>query len=665
MRLCYAFSHGQLQGVAMQLARLFLALIFWFSGSAWALDNSELFAKALKAYESRNELLLEDYARQMHARDYIVAPYADYWLMLLRLSTADNATVRKFLNRYPDLPFTDRVRGEWLKQLAKRGDWQTFFEEYPHYRRDDVAVTCHALARRAEQGDLIALTEGKAIWMVAKDQPQNCNALFERMIANNILNKDDIWERFRLALQDTKITLASSIVQWLPDRDQSDAKLVNAVYGNPKRTLERRSISFKTRYGQELNLFALERLYRSDSDAALALWQDLQSRFEPEQRAYLWGRFALHAAREHDPAALEWFKRAQQHARLDKEQLAWHARAAMRVKNWNEVQAAIEAMTPEQQQEDTWQYWKARVLKEQGQVPTANAILVKLARQQGYYGLLAEEELGDVLREPVNPYQATQEEIRAVAQLPGIRRAFELHELGQRWESRAEWVWAVRDFSDSQLIAAAEAALKADWYDIAINTAEKTKTIHDFNLRYPTPYRDMMKDYARENELDEAWVYGLIRQESRFISYAKSGAGASGLMQVMPATAKWIAKRLGEKRFQPSAIHQVETNIRYGTHYMRYSLDRMGGQALMATAGYNAGPSRPKRWAGAQPLEGAIYAETIPFSETRDYVKKVMSNAYYYAQRLGTKTLTLKQRLGVVDGSDSGADAVLIVNENK
>lgn len=646
----------------MQLAWLLLSLILFTSSQAWALDNEELFAKAQKAYDSRDESALADAARQMHAQDYIVAPYADYWLMLLRLSDADNASVLEFLDRYPDLPFTDRVRGEWLKQLAKRGDWTTFFEEYPRFHRDDVAVTCYALTQRAAQGDLIALTEGKPIWMVAKDQPDNCNALFERMIAANVLSEDDIWQRFRLAVQDNKMSLARSVLQWLPGMDKSDIKLLDTVYRNPKRILDKETVSFKSRYGQELNLYALERVYRGDPDDALELWQKLQSRFDSAQRSYLWGRIALHAARKHDPAALEWYRRAQS-AVLDKEQLAWHARAALRVKNWEELTAAIAAMPADQQQEETWLYWKARALKEQGQVPSANEILVKLAREQSYYGELAEEELGDVLYEPSEPYKATAEEIHAITQLPGIQRAFELHRLGQRWESRAEWAWAVRNFDDKQLIAAAEAAASADWYDIAINTAEKTEFTHDFALRYPTPYRDMMKAYARENGLDEAWVYGLIRQESRFISYAKSGVGASGLMQVMPATARWIAKRLGIKKFQPSAINQLETNIRFGTHYLRYSLDRMDGQPMLATAAYNAGPSRPRRWAAAQPLEGAIYAETIPLSETRDYVKKVMSNTYYYAQRLGTKPLTLKQRLGVVAGSESGADAVLIVDD--
>ena len=647
----------------MQLTCLLLCLALLFSGRAWALENEELFARAQKAYDKRDDTALAGYARQMHARDYIVAPYADYWLMLLHLSDADTASVRAFLDRYPDLPFSDRVRGEWLKQLAKRGDWPTFFEEYPRLHRDDVTVACYALAQRAVQGDLIALTEGKPLWMTARDQPDSCNALFERMIASSVLSADDIWQRFRLALQDNKTGLARSIVQWLPRIDREDARLVNTVAKNPKQTLERKNISFSSRYGQELNLYALERVYRSDADAALKLWQQLQPRFTPEQRSYLWGRFALHAAREHDPAALEWFRRAHQHATLDREQLAWQVRAALRVKNWEQVLAAISAMGPEQQQEESWRYWKARALKELNQIPAANAILVQLAQEPDYYGLLAEDELGDVLRAPPSHYQSTRAEIRAVSAMPGIRRALELHRLGQRWESRAEWAWAVRDFSDKQLIAAAEVAAAADWHDIAINTAEKTQLVHDFSLRYPTPYRDMMKEYARENDLDEALVYGLIRQESRFISYARSGAGASGLMQVMPATAKWIAKRLGIKRFQPNTITQLETNIRFGTHYLRYSLDRMDGQALMATAGYNAGPGRPKRWAAAQPLEGAIYAETIPFSETRDYVKKVMSNAYYYAQRLGNKTQTLKQRLGVVPGSGSEADAILVVDE--
>ena len=175
--------------------------------------------------------------------------------------------------------------------------------------------------------------------------------------------------------------------------------------------------------------------------------------------------------------------------------------------------------------------------------------------------------------------------------------------------------------------------------------------MHNFNLRYPTPYRDLIRSSASDEHLDEAWVYGLTRQESRFMHYAKSGVGAAGLMQLMPATAKWAAKRMGLDGYQNDMIHDLSTNIQIGTYYMRHTLDLMGGQAVMATAAYNAGPSRAKRWVDSEPLEAAIYIESIPFSETRNYVQKVMANAHIYAPRLGTTMQTLKSRLGVIPGS--------------
>jgi soluble lytic murein transglycosylase len=200
------------------------------------------------------------------------------------------------------------------------------------------------------------------------------------------------------------------------------------------------------------------------------------------------------------------------------------------------------------------------------------------------------------------------------------------------------------------MLAAAELAMRQSWYDLAINTAEKTKFVHNFILRYPAPYRETVQTFAKDYGLDEAWVYGLTRQESRFVSYAKSGVGASGLMQVMPATAAWIAKRAGFNDYRQTNIHQTETNVKLGTYYLRYTLDLMSGQAAMATAAYNAGPGNARRWSPKKPLEGAIYAETIPILETRQYVQKVMANTCFYSNRLGTKSISLKQRLGVIIG---------------
>lgn len=650
----------------MKLASILLGFSLLLSGQANALSNDELFADARDAYRKQDDTALAADTQQLQAQNYILAPYADYWLMLLRMSEADNDYVRNFLNHYAELPFADRVRGEWLKKLGKQQDWQTFLAELPNFHRDDTVVSCYVLQGQSLQGNMEALAQGKALWMVAADQPANCNLLFDSMINANVLTEEDIWARFRLALAENKIGVAKSTVKRIKNFDVANLRLLDRAYQNPQQILENKLISLKGRYGHEVNLYALERLAHSQPSWALVLWQKLQTHYSDEDRGYLWGRFALHAANRHDPIALEWFEHAQEVAPnliLDKEQLAWKARAALREKNWDVLQSAIAAMSPAQQEEGVWRYWKARALKEQQQLPAANAILAPLSTEQNYYGLLAQEELGDAMSALPSYYKASEEEVRAMMNLPGIQRALELWRLDMRGESKLEWVWAVNNLDDRQLIAAAEVAFRADWYDMAINTADKTKFMHDFSLRYPTPYLDMMQSYARENNLDEAWVYGLIRQESRFTSRAKSSVGASGLMQVMPATAKWIAKRLGLGDYRPAMIHELDTNIQFGTHYLRYTLDAMDGQSVMATAAYNAGPNRPKRWAAKQALEGAIYTEGIPLSETREYVKKVMANACFYAQRLGTKAQTLKQRLGVVAGTNEGG--ALAAEENE
>jgi soluble lytic murein transglycosylase len=270
--------------------------------------------------------------------------------------------------------------------------------------------------------------------------------------------------------------------------------------------------------------------------------------------------------------------------------------------------------------------------------------------------LLAKDELGDLMAgAPIN-YVPSDAEVQVVKNQPAMQRALELQRLDMRWESRAEWAWATKDYDDKQMLAAAELAIRQSWYDLAISTAEKTKFVHNFVLRYPAPYREIVQAFSKANGLDEAWVYGLTRQESRFVSYAKSGVGASGLMQVMPATAAWIAKKTGFSEYRQNMIRQTETNVKLGTYYLRYTLDLMSGQAAMATAAYNAGPGNARHWAPKKPMEGAIYAETIPILETRQYVQKVMANTCFYSNNLGTKSVSLKQRLGLIIG-DGNANA--------
>jgi soluble lytic murein transglycosylase len=627
------------------------------TANTFAASGDAEFLQARAAYDRKNAIALSEYVQQLQSQRYILAPYADYWLMLLNLEDADNQTVINFLNTYNEYPFADRLRGEYLKKLAKNQDWESFSNEIVNYQLEDPAVACYAAESSAINGDVSSLAGAKSLWMQPKEQPANCMSLYDRMQAVGALTEDDIWERFRLALADSRVTLAKSIVKRAKTFDAALYKLIDKAYALPSVFINKKLASFKTRLGRELNLFALNRMAKTDSLQALNAFKSVEGLMLTEDKSYFYGKLALQAAQRQEPQAVQWFKLADDlnkdaalNAALNKDQLAWFARAALREKNWPVVLKAIGKMSPEQAEEGAWRYWKARALAAQGQTLEANTLYAKLSTERHYYGWLAQDELVDSMSAPLNIYKVTDAEVSEIANTPAFQRAEALLRNDFRWEAKTEWAQATKGFDDKQLLAAAEFAARKNWYDLAIITADKTTEMHDYTLRYPAPYRNLMKPAAKGQAIDEAWVYGITRQESRFVYSAKSNVGACGLMQLMPTTARWCARRVGLD-YNNSMIHELGTNIALGTYYLRYTLDIFNGQEVMATAAYNAGPNRAKKWQAATPLEGAIYAETIPFSETRSYVQKVMANAHLYAYQLGLKSISLKQRMGVIPGN--------------
>lgn len=624
-------------------------VIFFSTGNVFAAMGDDDVLSARAAYDKKNAIALSEYVTRLQNQGHILAPYADYWLMLLNLEDAENQTVSEFLNTYSEYPFADRLRGEYLKKLAKQQDWTTFSSEYANYRSEDATVACYAAESSAVNGDPTLLEAAIPLWMKPKEQPANCNNLYDRMQAAKILTEDEIWERFRLVLTEGRVNLAKAIVKRSKTFEPAHYKLIDKAYTSPALVLNKKLISFKSRFGREVNLFALDRIAKVDSQQALAAFKKVEALFQEDDRSYFYGRLALQAALREEPEALQWFQKTD-NALLSTEQMDWYARAALRQKNWSMLLGIFAKMEPTQVDEARWRYWRARALKAQQQNLEANGLFAKLSTERHYYGWLAQEELDGFISAAPVYYKVKDEEVDTVAQNMAIQRAEALQRIDLRWEAKLEWAFATKDFDDTQLLAAAEFASRKGWHDLAIITADKTTETHDFALRYPTPYRDLMKSAAGEQGIDEAWVYGITRQESRFMHYAKSGVGASGLMQLMPATAKWAAPRAGISNYNNSMIHDLDTNITLGTYYLAHTLELMNGQTVMATAAYNAGPSRAKKWVATMPMEGAIYAETIPFSETRSYVQKVMANAHLYAQQLGLKAITLKQRLGMIPG---------------
>ena len=606
-----------------------------------ALDDA--FLAARDATRSGDSKKLDQIAPRFQG--HVLEPYVQYWRLKIRFEARDPEEIRRYIYSNRDTPLSDNARRDWLKVLGKNAQWDTFNAELPALVGEDMEVTCYALQARLRT-DNQALREARPLWFVARDLPDSCNPLFEALLESRQLSEEDVWTRVRLALEAGQVGLANRVAGWLPKGQAPDARVLTGISGNPAAYLNDLRSDLKSRASRETAMFAVYRLARSSPQQAAGHWIKLAPRFSEEERSYVWGMLGYFGAMRHDPAALDWYARATGMSDL---QLAWKARAALRAKRWPEVQAAIDAMTPKEAEDGAWRYWKARALKTSGREAEALALLKPLSAEFSFYGQLATEELGGGVQSPSHSYKPVEQDVAAIAARPGIQRALALFRLDVRLEAVREWLWAIRNMTDRELLAAAEVARRNAVYDRAINTADRTVFEHDFGLRYLAPYRDQLKAAARQVDLDEAWVNGLIRQESRFIAQAKSRVGAGGLMQLMPATAKWVAGKIGLKDWHWSQVNDVDTNLSLGTYYLRHVLDTLDGSPVLASAAYNAGPGRARAWRADQTMEAAVYAESIPFNETRDYVKKVMSNSSYYASNFSQQMQSLKARIGVIE----------------
>ena len=590
----------------------------------------------------------------LRLKNSVLEPYVAYYQLRMRLESASIASIQTFLARPADTPVVNRMRMEWLKVLGKRRQWQTFMAEYPRLINEEVELTCYALQARQSLHNEWVLPEVRRIWLAAgEDTPESCTPLFSEAIIDGIISEQDILLRLRLALEAGNISLAKRLSGKLPaQRAPSSSALQNAAV-DPERYLNKSKLENATEIQKMLALFALQRLAKQLPQLAHTQWGKISAHFTADEQRYFYGWLGYEAARKHDPHALDWYRAAGE-LPLTEAQLAWRTRAALRERNWHEVWVSIAVMQPQQQRESVWRYWKARALRELGRGPDAEALLSELSTEFNYYGQLAAEELGAASASGMvtASYKPSETEVTAMLAQPAIQRTLALYRMDLRTDAALEWGWATSKLDDKQLLVAAEVARRGEMYDHTINTADRTVQLHDFNLRYPAPYRDAMQEYVRKNDLEEAWVYGLMRQESRFVTQAKSTVGAAGIMQIMPATARWIAQKLGIKDYRRAFIHQLDTNFKLGTYYMKNVLSSLDNNPVLASVAYNAGPRRARQWRARIPLEGAIYTETIPFDETRNYVKKVMSNTVYYAKLFGQPPLSLKQRLGTIAAAD-------------
>ena len=622
-------------------------------GDATVLDMAQ-------AYKQRDRKRLSSLLGQV--RGHPLEAWAAYWDLSARLDEASNTEIQEFLTRYSGTYQEDRLRTEWLLQLGRNRDWVAFNREFPLYRmNDDRSVRCYALLAEHLSSGMDNTAQVKDLWLGLKEADEGCSAAAEQLRQDHTTSTAMVWQRARLGMENDRLRVVTQAVGIV---SPGSVQTVNGIYLNPKKYLNDKLTALQPKTRELVSLALIRQAYLDPTEAAVEIdklrWK---AQLTAEERSWIWGVIGKRAAMKLSSDANDYFARGQANAMHD-DHLAWAARAALRMGQWPQVLTAIGAMSDTQRNEPVWVYWRARGLL---QVATEGAraqsllLLESIASVRGFYEQLALEELGQRITVAAKPAPLTAEEKETARLNPGLNRALYAINIGLRAEGVREWNYSTNlhvrgGMDDRALLAAADMACHHEVWDRCINTSDRTKSVIDFEQRFPMPFKAAVIARTGQIGLDPAYVYGLIRQESRFIMDAKSGVGASGLMQVMPATARWTAKKIGLYGFQPHHITDRDTNIAIGTGYLKLVLDSFDGSMPMAAAAYNAGPSRPRNWrgqSGGPVMEAAIWAENVPFNETRDYVKKVLSNTANYAALITGQPQSLKARLGSVGPKDA------------
>jgi soluble lytic murein transglycosylase len=572
--------------------------------------------------------------------------YLEYWELRGRLSKASVGEVQRFLDRYRDQPIAARLRSSWLHRLGKRRDWKNYLRFYqPPGSTTLQCYEARALLARGDRGQALQAT--RKLWLVGKSQPAACDPAFAQLYAASILTSADIWQRIRLAFANQKPSLAGFVAKRLSATDREWVKRWQYAHRRPTAALKESWADQDTPLTREILVHAIERLARHKPGQAWKHWQELATThdFSDEQAGEVKQTIALHAALRNHPSASLWMGEVPE-THVDKSTREWRIRVALLNSDWEQALLWLDKLEPGERNSDLWTYWRARALEGSGATGDALTLFGRLGEERSYHGFLAADRLH-------RPYQMNDarvshgsEQLVQIEKLPGVRRARELYLAGKHLEARREWYHAIRELPSEQLKLAALLAHRWGWHDRAIITATQARYWSDLTLRYPLPHRDTIFANASQYDLDPSLIYGVIRQESAFMEEARSPVGALGLMQLMPATGRQTARALNIGHRGNQALLKSDHNIRLGSAYLSKLIERYNGSPVLAAAAYNAGPHRVSRWLPEDgTMDADLWMEVIPYPETRDYVRRVLSNATIFQWRLQRPLTRISQRM--------------------
>jgi soluble lytic murein transglycosylase len=642
------------QHFAVKLVLVLIPLLFTTAHAADDLAPlRERFLAARTALDARQ---LDDFHRiSDQLRDYPLYPYLEYWYLRDRLVPANRSQIEAFIKRYADQPVGQLLRRSWLYKLASAKEWKSFLSLYD----GDQPVTLQCYRQQAKlSGGSKDTAEALALWLVGRSQDSTCDPVFSQLEARGVITDDLRRQRIRLAMNEGNLTLATFLARRLPKADQDWVATWRDAYQRPASALDSGKLASDTPRNREIILHALHRLARADVEFAHDRWVDIRPRyrFDTSAAGELDKDIALIAGWRRLPDAHGWLSAVPETV-ADTEVREWRVRSAIAEGLWPSVLEHIDKMPPAEASREEWRYWRGVALANTAQKQPAQDQFSTLARERDYYGFLAADELRWPYVMDNRPIEIAPGELQAVQTQPGIVRAHELLLAGLQTEARREWATATEGLNKQQLKVAAHLASEWGWHERAIMTVARSADYDDLELRFPLDHVDNVKRYADEFHLDPGHVYAVIRTESAFNPDARSGAGALGLMQLMPATGRVTARKHSIPLPGTQHLFDPDSNIRIGSAYLKEVMNRYDNNVVLASAAYNAGPQRVQRWLpedGSSPA--ASWVATIPFDETRKYVQRILAYAAIYDWRLQRPVITLSEHMPDIRAGDAYPD---------
>lgn len=621
------------------ISRILIAICLYFISFnfAYAADRAEqraMFLQAKMDLANGNYAGFSQLSEQL--KDYSLYPYLRFADLEQQLDQLSEEQVVEFMDEYADTPLANKLREDWLDTLAEQQKWPLFIKYYQ--QTSNVQLQCGYLqALLASGNEEQVFKAAPKLWLVGHAQPAACESVFFAWQKSGKLPQELLWKRIELAFDRNNSVLITQLAPWLPSAAQAQVKLWQQVRINPGLVTQADLFTPFNYRTKQILLDGIDRLAKKNPDQVVELWPTLQTTysFDVSDQQKIIRMIAVALARNTDTDAMAWLEKIEP-AYVTQVAGEWRIRIALLNKDWEQVNHWISKLNPSEQQTNAWRYWHARALAELGRAEAARAIYQSLATQIDYYGLLASQQLHQAYSPANRTIAVNDQMITKLANAPALQRAHELYILNMQADARREWQWQMAKIDKTQLAAAAQLAAQWHWYDRMLVTAGKANLQNDIALRFPLAFRQEILTAAKQTGLDPSWLFAIMRQESAFIPDVKSSVGALGLMQLMPKTAELLMNSLHLNI--DNNLLNANTNIQLGSHYLKDLSVRFAGNKTIATAAYNLGPTRLKKYMPLyEQLGQDIWVEILPWQETRGYVKNVMLNRAIYQQQLSKK----------------------------